>query len=274
MDLSGRVAFITGATRGVGKVFALGLARHGCDIVATGKSVSSSEKLPGTIYETAEEVQALGQRALPLRLDVRDDEVVEAAVRQALDHFGRIDILVNNAGALFWHGLADTPMRRFDLVMGVNARGAFACTRAVLPAMVEQGWGHVLMMSPPVDVNACAGKIAYSVSKFGMTLIAHGLAGELEGGNVACNALWPATLIQSYATINWGLGGPPMWRKPDILVDAALRIFAKEPRSFTGHALIDEDFLRSEGVSDFASYRCDPEHEPPRVGFDFTYSAG
>jgi len=274
MDFTGRVAFITGATRGVGKALALGLARHGCDIVVTGKSVTSHERLPGSIHETAQEVEALGRRALPIRLNVRHEEEVETAVEQALAHFGRIDILINNAGALFWQPLAETPLKKFDLVMEVNARGAFACTRAVVPAMRKQGWGHILMMSPPINVNACAGKVAYSISKFGMTMIAHGLAAELAGTGVACNALWPVTMIESYATINWGLGGPALWRKPDILVDAALRLFAKDPREFTGHALFDEDFLRGEGVADFTPYRCDPEHEPPKVGFDFRYDAG
>lgn len=274
IDLSGRVAFITGATRGVGKALALGLARHGCDVVVTGKSVVSHDRLPGSIHETAAEIEALGRRALPIRLNVRHDHEVEEAVREALDAFGRVDILINNAGALFWQPVAETPLKKFDLVMGVNARAAFACTRAVLPAMLERGWGHVLMMSPPINLDACVGKVAYAISKFGMTMIAHGLAGELAGQNVACNALWPVTMIESYATINWGLGGPALWRKPDILVDAALRIFAKEPASFTGHALMDEDFLRSEGITDFVGYRCDPDHEPPKVGFDFRYAAG
>ncbi len=274
MDFTGKVAFITGATRGVGKALALGLARHGCDIVVTGKTVHPDPRLPGTIGETAAEVEALGRRALAIQLDVRDDEAVERAVGTTLDRFSRIDFLVNNAGALFWHDLVETPMKRFDLVMGVNVRGAFACTRHVLPAMIAQDWGHVVMMSPPVDPAAVTGKIAYSVSKFGMTMIALGLAGELRDHNIAANALWPATLIESYATINYGLGGRAMWRRPDILVDAVLRLFAKEPRSFTGRTLIDEDFLRAEGVTDFTPYRCDPDHEPPHVGFDFSFSAG
>jgi len=274
MQFEGRVAFITGASRGVGRCLALALAREGADIVVAAKTVEPNPKLPGTIFTTAAEVEAVGRRALPVQLDVRDEVAVAEAVKTAIDHFGRIDFLVNNAGALFWQPVADTPMPRFDRVMGVNVRGAFACTHEVLPAMVKQGWGHILMMSPPVDPAAAAGKVAYAVSKFGMTLVAHGLAGEVADRNVACNALWPATLIESYATINFALGDAKVWRKPDIVADAALRIFAKEPASFTGRALIDEDFLREEGVTDFARYRCDPEHEPPRVGFDFRFKAG
>jgi citronellol/citronellal dehydrogenase len=274
MRFAGKVAFITGASRGVGRCIALALAREGADIVIAAKTSEPHPKLPGTIHTVAAEVTALGRRALPVQVDVRDEEAVAAAVKLALDCFGRIDFLVNNAGALYWQAVAETPMSRFDRVMGVNVRGAFACTREVLPAMLSRGYGHILMMSPPVEPAAAAGKVAYAVSKFGMTLIAHGLAGELAGHNVACNALWPATLIESYATINFALGDRTVWRKPDVLADAAMAIFAKPPESFTGRAVIDEDFLRSEGVADFTVYRCDPAHEPPRVGFDFRFRAG
>jgi citronellol/citronellal dehydrogenase len=274
MRFAGRVAFITGASRGVGRCIALALAREGADIAIAAKTAEPNPKLPGTIHTTAAEVEAIGRRALPIQLDVRDDLAVAVAVKATLERFGRIDFLVNNAGALFWQTLAETPLPRFDRVMGVNVRGAFACTREVLPAMLAQDYGHILMMSPPVEAAAAAGKIAYAVSKFGMTMIALGLAGELAGRNVACNALWPATLIESYATINFSLGNPSVWRKPDILADAALGILAKAPATFTGHALIDEDFLRAEGETHFAKYRCDPAHEPPRVGFDLRFKAG
>jgi len=274
MRMSGRVAFITGASRGVGRCLALALAREGADIVIAAKTSDPHPRLPGTIHSVAAEIEALGRRALPIRLDVRDTAAVDAAVAQALATFGRIDILVNNAGALFWQPMTETPLTRFDRVVGVNVRGAFACTHAVLPAMIRQRWGHVLMMSPPIEPAASSGKIAYAISKFGMTMIAHGLAGEVSADNVACNALWPATLIRSSATETFGLGGPAQWREPDILADAALAIFSREPATFTGHAVIDEDLLRTEGVSDFTKYRCDPDHEPPRAGFDFVYKAG
>jgi citronellol/citronellal dehydrogenase len=269
MSLVGRVAFITGASRGVGKAIALELARGGCDVVIASRTVTPDPLLPGTIGDTAREIEALGRRALPLAVDVRDDVAIERAVKTALDQFGRIDFLVNNAGALFWQPLADTPLERFDLVMGVNARAAFACMHHVLPVMKAQKFGHILMMSPPISTAASGGKIAYAISKFGMTLIAHGLADEVSEDNVAANALWPATLIESLATTKWSLGDRTLWRTPQILADATVRIFAKEPRTFTGRALIDEDFLRDEGVTDFARYRCDPEHEPPRIGFDY-----
>ncbi len=274
MSYEGKVAFITGSSRGIGKELALALAREGADVVVAAKSTTSTDELPGSIHDTAAAVEALGRRALPLRLDVRNDGMVEHAVEQAMEKFGRIDILINNAGALHWHSMLDTPMKRFDLVMGVNARGAFSLTRAVLPHMIAAGYGHILMMSPPVSTSGMGGKIAYTISKYGMTMIAHGLADEVRRHNVACNALWPATLIESQATINHHLGGPPMWRKPAILVNAALAIFAKEPKTFTGEAVIDEDLLRDEGVTDFTAYRCDPASEPPRIGFDFQMTAG
>jgi citronellol/citronellal dehydrogenase len=167
MNGQARVAFITGASRGVGRCLALALAREGCDVVVAAKTVEENPRLPGTIHTTAAEVEALGRRALPFRLDVRDEIQVASAVAAAMDRFGRIDYLINNAGALFWQNLVETPMRRFDRVVGVNVRGAFACTQAVLPHMLAAGYGHILMLSPPVDVTACAGKIAYSVSKLG-----------------------------------------------------------------------------------------------------------
>src|SRR5450432_322343 len=266
---AGKVAFVTGASRGVGKCIALALARQGCDVAVAAKTVAPDPRLPGTIGDTAREIEALGRRALAVAVDVRDDAAVERSVKEALDRLGRVDFLVNNAGALFWRTLADTPLKKFDLVMDVNVRGAFACTHHVLPAMRAQKFGHVLMMSPPVEPDATGGKIAYAISKFGMTLIARGLADEVRDDNVAANALWCATLIESSATIRFGLGDPSLWRKPEIVADAMMKLFAKEPRSFTGHALLDEDFLRDEGVTDFTGYRCDPAHEPPHIGFDF-----
>src|SRR6202023_859061 len=152
---------------------------------------------------------------------------------------------------LWWQPLLDTPARRFDLVMGVNVRAAFLCARAVLPAMIERRWGHIINMSPPLDLGLVPGRVAYAISKLGMTLLSLGLAEEVRPHNVAVNSLWPVTVIESQASINWGLGTLEQWRKPDILVDCALRIVKKEPASFTGQALLDEDFLRGEGVSDF-----------------------
>lgn len=260
-----RVAIITGASRGIGRALALGLARAGWAVVIAAKSVASTEKLPGSIHTVAAEVEALGGQALPVQVDLRDEAQIEALAARTLERFGRIDVLVNNAGALWWQPVLDTPAKRFDLVMGVNARAAFLCARAVLPAMIGQRWGHVINMSPPLDAGLAPGRVAYAISKLGMTLVTHGLAAEVRQHNVAVNSLWPVTIIESQASINWGLGSREQWRTPEILVDCVLRLVAKEPATLTGQALLDEEFLRAEGVRDFGEYACVPGAQPQRI---------
>src|SRR5262245_38492241 len=235
-QLAGRVAVVTGASRGIGRAMALGLARAGCHVVVAAKSTQSTEKLPGSIHTVAAEIQALGGQALPVLVDVRDEAQIETMAARTRERFGRIDILINNAGALWWQPLLQTPAKRFDLVMQVNARAAFLCCRAVLPGMVERRWGHVINMSPPIDLSLVPGRIAYSISKLGMTLLTIGLAEEVRQHNIAVNSLWPVTIIESQASINHHLGTPEMWRKPDILVDAVLRLVSKEPAALTAQA--------------------------------------
>jgi citronellol/citronellal dehydrogenase len=264
-SLKDRVAIVTGASRGIGRAIALGLAREGCHTVIAAKTTEPAENLPGTIHTVAAEVEALGVRALPVRVDVRDPDQVDAMAARTLEQFGRIDILVNNAGALWWQPLVDTPAKRFDLVMGVNARAAFLASRAVLPAMREGRWGHIVNLSPPLDLKFVPGRIAYSISKFGMTLLTFGLADEVREWNVAVNSLWPVTIIESQASVYWKLGDRRLWRKADILVDCMLRMVNKEPGELTGRALLDEDFLRGEGVADFEPYACVPGTAPPRL---------
>lgn len=266
-SLKGRVAVVTGASRGIGRAIALGLAAEGCNVVIAAKSTESTEKLPGSIFSVAAEVEALGVQALPVPVDVRDADQIEGMAAKTLEQFGRIDLLVNNAGALHWAGILDTPPKRFDLVMGVNARAAFLCSRAVLPAMIRQGGGHIVNMSPPLDNSILPGRIAYGISKLGMTLLTIGLAEEVRRHNVAVNALWPVTIIESQASINHRLGTPAMWRKPDILVDCVLRLARKDSTEVTGQALLDEDFLRAEGVTDFSRYACVPGSQPPRLSW-------
>jgi citronellol/citronellal dehydrogenase len=246
-ELAGKVAVITGASRGIGRALALGLARAGCRVVVAARSVESTDKLPGSIFTVAAEVEALGAEALPVQADVRDAGQVEAMAARALERFGRIDLLVNNAGALHWASVLDTPPKRFDLVLGVNARAAFLCSRAVLPAMIGQGGGHIINLSPPLDLSLLPGRVAYGISKLGMTLLTVGLAQEVRRHNVAVNSLWPVTLIESQATVNHGLGPAEAWRKPAILADCVLRLARKEHGEVTGQALLDEDFLRAGG---------------------------
>jgi citronellol/citronellal dehydrogenase len=161
----------------------------------------------------------------------------------------------------------ETPAKRFDLVMGVNARAAFLCCRAALPAMIEQHWGHIINMSPPLDLAMSPGRIAYAISKLGMTLLTFGLAEEVRRHHIAVNALWPVTIIESQASINHALGSPEMWRKPAILVDCVQRLAEKDPAELTGQALLDEEFLRAEGVTDFSGYACVPGTQPPRLSW-------
>ncbi len=264
-SLKDRVAIVSGSSRGVGRACALALATAGCHVVVAAKSTLPKPRLPGTIYTVAHEVEALGRQALAVKTDVRKEADIESLVAQTIEKFGRVDILVNNAGALWWEDMLDTPAKRFDLVLDVNARASFLLSRACLPHMIEAGWGHIINMSPPLDVEVVPGKIAYFISKYGMTLIAHGLAGELRDKNVACNALWPATLIESQATKNWGLGNASFWRKADILADCLVHICEKTPSEFTGHALIDEEFLQSEGVEDLEKYNCVAGGTPMRI---------
>jgi citronellol/citronellal dehydrogenase len=221
--------------------------------VVTGKSERGTERLPGSIFEVADEIEARGGRAMAVRLDVRDEEQVRAMVDAVVTAHGRIDILVNNAGALWWERVLDTPSRRADLIWQVNVRGAYLCSYHVLPHMVAGGWGHILNCSPPISTDPSPGHVMYMASKMGMTRLAIGIAAEHHDDNVAANSLWPATPIESYATINWDdakTGRPEQWRTPEILCDAASEIFATAPGELTGRQLIDEDFLRERGWSE------------------------
>ena len=186
--LQDKVAIVTGASRGIGRAVALGLAREGCAVVVAARSETSTEKLPGTIHEVVREIEAAGGRALAVPCDVRDEAQIEAVAARTLERFGHIDILVNNAGALWWRPLIETPAKRFDLVMGVNARAAFLCCRAVVPAMKASRWGHIINMSPPMDLALVPGRIAYALGKLGMTMLSLGLAEELRGDNIAVNS--------------------------------------------------------------------------------------
>ncbi|MFT7579688.1 MAG: citronellol/citronellal dehydrogenase [Myxococcota bacterium] len=264
-DLTGRVAIVTGSSRGIGREIALALARCGCDVAVAAKSLEAKPHLPGTIIETRDAIQALGRRAIAVQTNVREEKDVIALVDRTVAELGRLDIVINNAGALWWKDVADTPLSRFDLVMDVNVRGSFALAHHALPHLKASGWGHIITMSPPIDLAMVPGKVAYCVSKFGMTLIAHGMSAEVKHDNIAVNALWPATVIESQATINYKLGSPKVWRKASILCDATLAILSHPPAELTGQALIDEEILASVGVTDFSPYLCVPDGVPMRI---------
>lgn len=265
MSLKGRVAIVSGASRGVGRAVALTLAKEGCNVVVAAKSVEDSPKLPGTIYSVAKEIEELGVQALAVQCDVRNIENINNVVKQTVDKFGRIDILVNNAGALWWQPMLNTPEKRYDLMMEVNAKATFFFCQAVLPYMMENKWGHIVNMSPPIDLTMLKNHIGYFMSKYGMTMVSMGLAEEMKEHNIAVNSLWPETMVESYATINWGLGDSSLWRKADILADATLAIINHEPPSLTGKALIDEEVLKMVGITDLDKYNCVSGSNPPSL---------
>jgi citronellol/citronellal dehydrogenase len=260
--LENKVAIVTGASRGVGRAVALALAREGAHIVLAAKTVDPHPKLPGTLSTVAAEVEALGVKTLQVQTDVRDPEQIERMVAKAAETFGRIDILINNAGAAWWFGTLETPVNKWNLVNEVNGRATFLASRAVAPHMKKQRWGHIVNMSPPIKPEMAEGKVAYMISKFAMTLCTIGMAPEFAPDNIAVHSLWPVTLIESYATINLGLGGPQNWRKADILADATVALVTKEPSVTTGKAWIDEDVLRGEGITNFDKYACVPGTTP------------
>ena len=259
--LNGRTLFVTGASRGIGLAIALRAAKDGANIAIAAKTAAPHAKLEGTIYTAAKAIEGAGGRALPLIVDVRDEASVKDAIDKTAAAFGGIDIVVNNASAISLTTIADTDMRRFDLMQQVNTRGTFMVSKHALPHLLRSPHAHILMLSPPLDMQEkwFAPSTAYSIAKFGMSLVVLGLAGELRGRGVAVNALWPRSTIATAAIKNL-LGGEAvmrMSRKPEILADAAWLIFQKPP-AFTGNFLIDDTFLAAEGVNDFDQYRAGP----------------
>ena len=268
MSLKGKTLFITGGSRGIGLAIALKAARDGANVAIAAKTVDPHPKLEGTIHTAAAEIEKAGGKALALAVDVRD----EAAVKDALDRtaatFGGLDIVVNNASAIQLTQTAATDMRRFDLMHQINARGTFMVSKYALPHLLKSANPHILMLSPPLDMQEkwFAPATAYAMAKFGMSLVVLGLAGE-QRGKIAVNALWPRTTIATAAVRNL-LGGDAlinMSRTPDILAEAACRIFQK-PKTFTGNFVIDDTFLASEGITDFDQYRVNPS-QPLQVDF-------
>jgi citronellol/citronellal dehydrogenase len=261
-DLNSRVAIVTGASRGIGKALAIRLAQEGADVAIAAKSEQSTEKLPGSIHETAEAIRALGRRAIAIPTDVRDENAIRNMIERTVSELGRVDILVNNAGAIWTRPIVETPPKRFDLMIGVNVRAAYIACYYALPHMVKQKWGHVLNMCPRLSLDPSPGRVGYMISKLGMARLAIGLAAEHQQDNVAANTLWPRTIIESQASINLGMADRSQWRTPEILCDASLAIFAQEPRTSTGREWIDEDCLAElAGVTNFDHYWC--EGKPP-----------
>ena len=262
MGLSGKTLFITGGSRGIGLAIALRAARDGANIAIAAKTTEPHPKLPGTIYTAAAEIERAGGRALPLAVDVRDESAVLAAVHACAEHFGGIDICVNNASAINLASILQIDMRRYDLIQQINTRGTFLTSRACLPYLQKSANPHILTLSPPLDLQPkwFAGHLAYSLSKYGMSLCMLGLAEEYRAAGIACNSLWPRTVIAT-AAVEFALGGAQMMRrsrKPEIVADAAHVILNRPARECTGQYFIDDSVLYEAGVRDFAPYSVEP----------------
>ena len=262
MSLAGKTLFITGASRGIGKAIALMAAREGANIAVAAKTAEPHPKLEGTIHTAAAEIEAAGGKALPLLVDVRDEDNVREAIARTATTFGGLDILVNNASAIQLTPLATTDMKRFDLMHQINTRGTLVACKHAIPYLEKSENPHILMLSPPLDMQEkwFAPFTPYAIAKYGMSLAVLGLAGELRARGIGVNALWPRTTIATAAVRNL-IGGDEMMaasRTPEILADAAREIFLSPARDFSGNFLIDDTFLASRGVSDFDRYRVDP----------------
>jgi citronellol/citronellal dehydrogenase len=262
-SLTGKTVFITGGSRGIGKAIALRLAQEGANIAIAAKTAEPHPKLEGTIYSVAAEIEAVGAKALPLQVDIRDEEGVKKAVAQAAETFGGIDILINNASAINLTPTESIEPKRFDLMHGINVRGTFFTCQACIPHLKKSRNGHILNLSPPLNLSPkwFAPHLAYTMSKYGMSMIVLGLAGELKKYGIGVNALWPRTTIATAAVQNL-LGGDfivQRSRKPDIVADAAYMVLKKNAAECTGNFFFDEDVLREEGVTDFTPYAVNPE---------------
>jgi len=261
MKLEGKVAFITGGSRGIGREIALTLAKEGASCVLAAKTTEPHPKLPGTVHTVAEEVEKLGAKALPLGVDVRYEDQVVEAFDAATKAFGGVDILVNNAGAISLTPLEHTPMKKVDLMLQINVRATLVCAKSAIPAMKARGGGHIVSLSPPISLDPkwLRAFTPYTISKYGMTLGTIGLAAELSDANIAVNSLWPRTTIWT-AAVNMlqGEAGKKTARKPAIMADAVREIVTTDPKELTGQQLIDESFLKTRGVTDFSDYAMVP----------------
>ncbi|KAL6432004.1 hypothetical protein ACFW04_007443 [Cataglyphis niger] len=262
--LAGRTIFITGASRGIGKSIALKAAKDGANIVIAAKTAQPHPKLPGTIYTAASEIEAVGGKALPCIVDIRDEAQVVNAVESAVAKFGGIDVLVNNASAISLTGTLDTDMKRYDLMNNINARGTFLVSKVCIPYLKKSANPHIVNISPPLNMKAIWFKnhVAYTIAKYGMSMCVLGMAEEFKPDSIAVNAVWPKTAIYTAAMeMLSGSESKDVCRKPDIIADAVYTLLCKDSKSITGQFLIDEDILKNEGVTDFTNYAYNPANK-------------
>jgi citronellol/citronellal dehydrogenase len=264
VTLQGKTLFITGASRGIGLTIAKRAARDGANIVIVAKTAETNPKLPGTIYSAAAEIEEAGGRALPLQTDIRDEAAVLAAVQRTEEEFGGIDILINNASAISLTNTRDTPMKRFDLMFGVNVRGTYLCTQACLPQLVKSAQAgrnpHVLNMSPPLSMKTrwFQNHVAYTMAKYGMSECTLGHSGEFKPLGIAVNSLWPRTAIATAALQMIPGLDTDKCRTPEILADAAHLILTSDARTTTGNFFIDDELLARHGITDLDRYSVVP----------------
>lgn len=259
--LKDKTLFISGASRGIGLAIAKRCARDGANVVIAAKTAEAHPKLPGTIYSAAEEIEAAGGKALPLVVDIREEDQVYGAVAKAVDTFGGVDICINNASAISLTGTLDTAMKRYDLMNQVNARGTFLVSQACLPHLLKAENPHILNLSPPLDLNPkwFAGHTAYTIAKYGMSMCVLGMSAEFAEQGVAVNALWPKTVVYTAALAMLGDAVKPDYcRTPEIVADSAYHILKRDAKSCTGNFFIDEDVLAEEGITDLDPYAVAP----------------
>jgi citronellol/citronellal dehydrogenase len=264
-SLKGKTLFITGASRGIGLAIGLRAARDGANIVIAAKTAEPHPKLPGTIHTAAADIEKAGGRALACVVDVRSEDQIKSAVDAAVAKFGGIDVLVNNASAISLTGTVETPMKRYDLMHHINTRGTYACSQACIPHLLKAENPHVLNLSPPLDMKEkwFAPHTAYTMAKFGMSMCVLGMAGEFRQAGIAFNALWPRTVIATAAVQNL-LGGDATIRgsrSPEIMADAAYEIVTRPSRQCTGNFFIDDELLKSAGITDLGKYQTVPGAE-------------
>ncbi len=264
MSLKGKTLFISGASRGIGLAIGVRAARDGANVAIAAKSDQPHPKLPGTIHTAAREIEEAGGKGLAMQVDIRDENAVAAAAKQCAEHFGGIDILVNNASAISLSGTLETPMKRFDLMFGVNVRGTFVCSQACLPYLKQSAKAgrnpHILNLSPPLSMKAkwFGPHVAYTMAKYGMSMCVLGMAEEFRPEGIGVNALWPRTVIATAALQVIPLANPKLGRTPEIMADAAYAILTRNSRECTGNFFIDDEVLASAGVKDLDKYAVTP----------------